>query len=69
MVVELWPEGVEVMEALTELLNCNGFKVNVIDIDCSLKKSMSRHEQNEKNNISSYFTTPFHLRWLEMAGK
>ena len=44
-----------------------GWKVVVHDLDCSLETAVARNETREKNNISSHFTTPWHLRWLQNA--
>ncbi|MEO5369669.1 MAG: ATP-binding protein [Magnetococcus sp. DMHC-1] len=44
-----------------------GWQVVVHDFDCAVETALKRNEAREKNNISSHFTTLWHLRWLREA--
>ncbi len=64
IVVELWPQSPETLESLLSQLKDLGYRTKVIDLDCEESTAIERNRDREAGNISSYFTSPYHLRWL-----
>jgi hypothetical protein len=69
IVMELWPQTPETLQSFFDPLRELGFKIKVIDMDCELETAQRRNDQRESNNISSHFSSPFHLDWLEVELK
>lgn len=59
--------GYDVMEQLKLLLSTlkkMGYHTKVIDLDCDIKAAQERNKNRQENNISAYFTEPYHINWL-----
>ena len=41
-----------------------GYDIGIVDIDCDLETAKKRNAEREMNNISSYYTTSYHLNAL-----
>lgn len=67
IVSEVTATASEPLMALIDAMTSIGYRVNVIAIEKDIAESWQWNLQRSRDNISSYYTEAFHLRWL-LAG-
>ena len=67
LVVEFIGADVDPMKRVIEALTACGYKVDLQFIDCDVTEAWNRNLNRGPDNISAYYTEPYHVRWLLAA--
>lgn len=67
IVCELIGAEAEPLERLIETYRALGYYISVTGVTADLEQSLRWNEARSDDNISAYYTEPFHLRWLLAA--
>lgn len=67
MVCEVVGDDSAQIAPLIEALKQIGYRASLESISCDLEESLRRNENRGENDISSYYTQEFHVRWLFTA--
>lgn len=54
-------------EALIEAMKSIGYKIEIVYVDCDIEEAMKRNLERGDDNISAYYTEPYHQRWILKA--
>jgi hypothetical protein len=64
IVCEVIGDDPDSIAPLITALKQNGYRVSIEAITCDLEESIRRNEGRSDNDISSYYTQDFHIKWL-----
>ena len=59
------PATVELIEAM----KAAGYRTEVVGVRASVEQSVAWNEERSLDNVSSYFTDDFNVRWLRDAAR
>jgi hypothetical protein len=69
LVTEIVGADYEDTKALAQALADAGYRVEVAHVNCEQDEAMKRNAARGEDNISAYYTEPFHHAWLMNACK
>ncbi len=52
------------MRELIDAARGSGYRVNVVYVECAIEQAVRRNEERGDDNISAYYTEPYHRTWL-----
>lgn len=64
----IWESG-ENTEAVIEAMKSIGYKIDIVYVDCEIEVAMKRNLERGDDNISAYYTEPYHQRWILKAAE
>jgi hypothetical protein len=52
---------------LIDTITAGGYRSELVHVTCEIKKSWGWNVSRGPDNISAYYTEPFHMRWIMTA--
>jgi dephospho-CoA kinase len=65
IVLELIGNDTTLMAELIGLLKKTGYKVKLAQLTCDVDVAIERNNNRPEDNISAYFTEPYHFEWFK----
>ena len=67
IVMEFIGDNEEQFSMLLDELKSIDYEINIHAIDCDFDLTMERNKNRGDDNISAYYTQPYHYKWIEKA--
>ena len=67
IVTEMICGSQENIKAVFEAMRSIGYKIDIVYVQCEMEEAMRRNLKRSDDNISAYYTEPYHQRWILKA--